>query len=112
MITKSEQCLTCTNFSNCKHYGRRDKILYNVKNNEGWKEMQGLINRYFKNGTISNNKIIDDLILALYTADTIRDFQRTFFSLLSDDLSSPGNCIFYKSDSNTNDDIDTDTIKW
>lgn len=112
MITKSEQCLTCRYFRNCDLHCCRDSILKEVKNDNGW---NGLTNRYFKNGTISNNKIIDDLILALSTANNINDFRRTFFCLLSDDLSSPKNCVAYinnNNDNTDNNDISTNTIKW
>lgn len=114
MITKSEQCLTCEYLHNCDLYFSQDKILDEVKRNSSWPE---LTNRYFKNGTISNNKIIDNLILGLSTADNIHDFRKNFLLLLCNDLSSPKNCVCYKSNNCKNDDDNgnnnsINTIKW
>ena len=112
MITKSEQCLKCAYLHDCDLWSSRDRILDEVKNNNNWKELMG---QYFKNGTFSNNKIIDDLILALSISDNMREFSRKFFILLYNDLSSPQHCVSYKPDNDKDDNKDntnSNTIKW
>ena len=66
MITKSEQCLKCAYLHDCDLCSSRDKILDEVKNNNDWKE---LMSQYFKNGTFSNNKIIDDSCTVVQACD-------------------------------------------